>query len=260
VILAGAASRPIGTNFSASTGRVIGVVLHVQQGNGSPWALFNNPTTKVSATGWIAKDGTLEQYLDPDTQTGWAQAAGNYAPPQGNGPYVGFETEGFATEALTEAQILAFAGVLHELSVHFGFPLALVDHGQPGFTPHCFLSGAPDPNWGNHSCPGPVRLGQMPAILAAATPIPPMEDDDMAKHQLFVAKGAAGQGATFESDGSTYRWLQSQQTLDDFIATETARTGAAPAMYGGGAVAANLAAFGTPRDHATAAFVGVTFP
>jgi hypothetical protein len=204
MILAGANWRPIGSNYSASTGRVIGVVLHVQEGNGSLFGFFNNPATKASATGWIAKDGTLEQYLDPDTQTGWAQSAGNYAPPQGNGPYASFETEGFVGEALSDAQILTFASVLHQLSLHYGFPLAIVGHGAPGFTSHCNPDGTVDAAWGGHSCPGSIRLGQMPAILAAALPNgPPTEGDNVTS---YIDKDGTQHVYAYEGGACIHWW------------------------------------------------------
>jgi hypothetical protein len=147
-----------------------GLVLHVQEGNGSLFGWFSNPAAQVSAHFWCAKDGTIEQYLDTDTETAWAQSAGNP-------DYLSVETEGFAGEALTPNQITKVAALLNWCGWFYGIPaVGPVAHGTRGFTQHCNPDGTPDPAWGNHSCPGTVRLDQMPTILAVARqpePIPP---------------------------------------------------------------------------------------
>jgi hypothetical protein len=173
---AGATWRPISNNFSGPMGTIIGLCLHVQEGNGSLYGWFNNPNAEVSAHLWCGKDGTLEQYLDPPAQKAWAQA-------NGNPNYISIETEGFVGEPLTDAQMLAVASILSQASTAYSFPVTgPVAHGQPGFTQHCNPNGTSDPSWGNHFCPGPIRLGQMPNIITMAhgspappepTPVPP---------------------------------------------------------------------------------------
>jgi hypothetical protein len=169
VKFAGAIWRPISTNYSGPMGNIIGLCLHVQEGNGSLYGWFNNPAAQVSSHLWAGKDGALEQYLDPPSQKAWAQAAGNP-------DYVSIETEGFVNEPLTDAQMLAVASVLSQAATAYSVPVTgPVAHGQPGFTQHCNPDGTPDPAWGNHSCPGPIRLAQMTSILALAhgSPVPP---------------------------------------------------------------------------------------
>lgn len=161
--------RPIANNYGGPMGRIAGLVLHVQEGNGSLYGWFNNPAAQVSAHFWCAKDGRLEQYLDPPGQEAWAQAAGN---PN----YLSVECEGFATEAMTPAQLASVAALLDWAAAAFSFPVAgPVAHGSAGFTQHCNLNGTPDPAWGNHPCPGPIRLGQEPAIVTLARAPQPQE-------------------------------------------------------------------------------------
>ena len=143
----------------------LGLVLHVQQGSGSLAGYFNNPASQVSAHFWCGKDGTLQQYVDTNV-TAWAEMAGNVN-------YLSVETEGMDTEPLTPAQVSTLGRLLAWCASGYGFPLTgPVPHGTPGFTPHCNPNGTPDPAWGNHPCPGPIRLAQMGAILAAARPVP----------------------------------------------------------------------------------------
>src|ERR1035437_6310062 len=88
--------RPV-PNHSGTMNAHLGMVLHVQVGNGSCYGEFMNPSSQASSTWWVSKAGVLEQYVDSDLMA-WTQAAGN-------GTYNGVETEGFPTEPLTTAQV-----------------------------------------------------------------------------------------------------------------------------------------------------------
>jgi N-acetylmuramoyl-L-alanine amidase-like protein len=162
--------KPISTNHGAAMAEHIGLVLHVQQGDGSLYGFFDNPASEVSAHFWCGQDGALEQYLDTAV-TAWAEVAGNAS-------YLSVETEGFDTAPLTPPQVDTVGHLLAWAAGLYSFPLiGPVAHGQPGFTPHCNPDGTPDPAWGDHPCPGTIRLGQMPAILAAAqSPTPPSKE------------------------------------------------------------------------------------
>ena len=160
-----ASYRPV-VNHGGAMSHHLGLVLHVQQGNGSLYGYFNNPTSQVSSHFWCGKDGTLEQYVDTNNEA-WAEAAGNSS-------YLSVETEGTETEALTQAQLATVSKLLVWAAKGYGFPITgPVPHGTPGFTPHCNPNGTPDPAWGNHPCPGPIRLSQMSSIVALATQPPP---------------------------------------------------------------------------------------
>lgn len=160
----------------------LGLVVHVQVGDGSCYGEFSNPNNQASSTWWIAKDGTVEQYVDADL-TAWTEMAGN--------PYYdSVETEGTPDEPLTPQQCQALAELIAWGHQTFGWPLALVDHGGIGITTHAhYPSGQPDPAWGDHPCPGPVRAGQLPDIVAAAqkmtgAPVPNEGDEDMQLYSL----------------------------------------------------------------------------
>ena len=134
-----------------------GLVLHVQVGNGSLAGFFNNPASQVSAHFRASKTGQLEQYVDTDV-IAWAQK-------NGNSNYLSVETEGFPDEPMTEAQLELVANLLTWCAETYNFPIVgPVAHGARGFTQHCNLNGTPDPAWGNHPCPEPLRMAKCPKL------------------------------------------------------------------------------------------------
>jgi hypothetical protein len=189
-----ATQLPVGNHGGAMTGH-LGLVLHVQQGTGSLAGYFNNPASQVSAHFWVSQAGALEQYVDTDLQA-WAEEAGNV-------DYLSVETEGFDTAPLTSAQISMLGVLLAWCASTYKFPLTgPVAHGQSGFTPHCNPDGTPDPAWGNHPCPGTIRLGQMGQIITAAGPTK-TEGENMTHWQ------AGGQDHVTGVIGSVaYHWWQ----------------------------------------------------
>lgn len=135
-----------------------GLVLHVQVGDGSLEGWFSNPASQVSSTFWVAKSGTVEQYVDAD-ETAWAQA-------EGNGTYNSVETEGHPVEPLTTQQIESLAALYRWGHDTFSWPFVVADvPGQSGFGWHGMGGAA----WGGHpDCPGDTRKAQMPEILQRA--------------------------------------------------------------------------------------------
>ena len=106
--------------------RTLGMVLHVQAGNGALSGWFNNPTAQASSTWWAGKAGGREQYGNPDTDKFWAQAAGNST-------YHSIETEGQPSEPLTAAQIESCAVAYAFGHVRYGWPFQLAEKpGQRG--------------------------------------------------------------------------------------------------------------------------------
>lgn len=162
-----AAYRPVAyqTRLMAKS---IGLILHVQQGNNSPFGEFNNAKNGAMSHFWVAKTGAVEQYQDADRKS-WAQVAGNLT-------YHSVETEGWTTEPLNAAQLDSLADLYYWGVGVYGWPLTLAElPGQKGFGWH----GMGGKAWGGHTgCPGDLRKPQRSAILALLNaPQPPPEDD-----------------------------------------------------------------------------------
>ena len=149
--------RPV-VNHGGRMGAHLGLVLHVQAGNGGLSGWFNNPTSRASSTWWVSKTGVLEQYVDADL-CAWAQGTGN-------GEYNSVETEGYPTEALTAAAEATLARLYAWGATVYRWPRLVSDRpGYPGFGWHGMGAAA----WGGHTgCPGDLRKNRRPAILAAA--------------------------------------------------------------------------------------------
>lgn len=160
---------PVG-NHSGPLAEHLGLILHVQAGGGSLRNYFDNPSVQASSNYWVAKDGTLEQYVDSGTRA-WAQA-------NGNASYTSVETEGEPTEALTEEQVQTLGRLVAWEHATFGWPLQLADvPGDSGFGWHGMGGGA----WGGHTgCPGDLRKAQRTRILALAGGT---EEDDLTPDQ-----------------------------------------------------------------------------
>ncbi|HEY0561144.1 MAG TPA: peptidoglycan-binding domain-containing protein [Frankiaceae bacterium] len=170
LVAPGATVQPVANTAGDRMAAQLGLVLHVQEGNGLPGLLatFNDPARQASATWWVGKDGRLVQLCADARTRMWAQAAGNET-------YCSVETEGFTTEPLTDAQIATLGRLVAwgHATPEFRWPLQLAEWpGQKGLGFHA-MGGA---SWGGHSCPGQIRRGQRAAILAAAsgtpTPVP----------------------------------------------------------------------------------------
>lgn len=151
-------------------GPSLGLVLHVQQGNGSPGPMFAGlvAPNRRNAHWWVSKTGAVEEYVSADLQS-WAQKDGNPL-------YHSAETEGWDTEPLTPAQVASLAELYRWGVQTFGWPLQLADApGTRGFGWHGMGGAA----WGGHyGCPGDLRKAQRQAILDAAR-ISPSQEDDM---------------------------------------------------------------------------------
>lgn len=131
-----------------------GLVLHVQEGEGSLYERFNTPGIKTSSHFWVSRDGETEQYVSV-LDRAWAQV-------EGNGGWASVETSGFATRPLTEAQVDAVARIYAWGSGAHGWPPAVSERpDQPGLGAHAMGGAA----WGGHECPGALRAGQRGEII-----------------------------------------------------------------------------------------------
>jgi hypothetical protein len=164
-LVPGASYKPV-QNHGGPMSSHLGLVLHVQVGDGSLYGWFNNPAANASSHLWVAKTGAVEQYVDMDLES-WAQEGGNMT-------YNSVETEGLPTEPLTSAQIESLGKIMAWGHSSYGWPLAACDHGGRGLTTHAhYPSGTPDVTWGGHPCPGSIRESEVPQILAHAGTVPP---------------------------------------------------------------------------------------
>ncbi|MGW6710127.1 peptidoglycan recognition protein family protein [Streptomyces sp. NPDC054956] len=131
-----------------------GLVLHVQEGEGSLYEHFGTAGVKASAHFWVSRDGETEQYVSV-LDRAWAQV-------DGNGAWASVETSGFATRPLTEAQLDAVARIYAWGAGTHGWPPAVSDRpDRPGLGIHS-MGGA---SWGAHACPGPLRAEQRAEII-----------------------------------------------------------------------------------------------
>ena len=168
-----------------------GLVLHVQVGNGDCYGEFSVPANQASSTWWVAKDGTLVQYVDSD-MAAWTEAAGNFT-------WDSVETEGLPSESLTNAQILTLARLYVWGHQTYGWPLKNAETPQDtGFGWH----GMGGVAWGGHfGCPGDLRKAQRAAILYVASLVlnPPVPFKETTMHAVVMPNGdiklyAAGAG------------------------------------------------------------------
>lgn len=158
-VVPGFTYRPVANRSAGIRTPTLGLILHVQAGGGSPFGWFDNTASQASSTWWVGKDGSGEQYVDPDTEHGWAQAAGNH-------DYHSVETEGQPGEPLTAAQVATLGRLFRAGHERWGWPLQLAEApGQPGLGWH----GMGGTAWGGHfGCPGDLRKAERKDILAAA--------------------------------------------------------------------------------------------
>lgn len=149
--------RPV-PNHGGPMSAHLGLVLHVQEGNGSPYGEFSNPASLASYHWWVSKTGTIEWYVDPADES-WAQIAGNST-------YLSVGTEGFTTEPLTPPQLTGVSQIYTWAAETYGFGYELAEvPGQQGSGWHGMGCNY---NWGHCECPGTIRIGQRQAILDEA--------------------------------------------------------------------------------------------
>lgn len=153
-----ATHKPIRHNYAAGGRKAQrGLILHVQEGEGSLYGRFSDAKVKSSAHFWVSRDGAVEQYVSVHDRA-WTQG-------DGNNEWVSVETSGFASKPLTSEQINAVARIFAWGAREHGWPLAATDSTKGrGLGTHAMGGG----DWGWHDCPGPIRSGQREAIIERA--------------------------------------------------------------------------------------------
>lgn len=139
-------------------GSTRGLVLHVNEGNGDPYNYWMDPSTPTASSHFqCMKDGTLIQYVATDV-VAWCQVAGSTT-------WHSVETEGFASEPLTDAQVQKLAKLYAWGNIALGWPMRAANTPlESGFGLHSMGGIA----WGGHACPGDSRAAQRQQILTLA--------------------------------------------------------------------------------------------
>jgi hypothetical protein len=155
-----AAWRPVVNTSGTMVQPTRGLIAHVQEGDGSLFGLFDDPSSQVSSHLWLSKGGAWEQYVDLADKA-WAEAAGN--------PYwISVECEGFDTEDYTAIQVQRLGELYAWGMTQFGWPAEITDSVDGyGLGTHRMGGAA----WGGHSCPGDIRANRRGDILSVALAI-----------------------------------------------------------------------------------------
>lgn len=225
-IVPGFKYRQIGTNYSnISWDYSLGLVLHVATGgNNSLFGWFSNPAASASSHWWAGYNaGEREQYLDPMTQMGWAQA-------NGNSEYHSVETAGEPSAPLTEAQCEAVADIYAWGHAKFGWPFQLAEvPGQRGLGWH----GMGGSSWGGHPyCPGELRKAQRQHILDLAQGIkttsaaPVITEDQILMEDPVYILTCANRGIRVIYGGEYY-----QLPSDEYVNVVNGKIGGSWARY-----------------------------
>lgn len=151
-----AVQRPISVNTGGRRPGYKWLVNHIQVGYGDLFGYYNRDNGFNSANLWLAQDGTLVQYASLDIIT-WTQADGNtYG--------VSCECEGVVSEPLTYAQMNSFARLYSDLINAGKLPLHMCQSiAENGLAYHRLGGRAWSPDL--HSCPGDIRIAQLPTII-----------------------------------------------------------------------------------------------
>jgi hypothetical protein len=171
--------------------KAIGNVFHVAVSESADLHdYFDGPSGGIESHGYIRRDGSVIQYRTLDREAD-AQAAGNsftYA-----GQLCGFlswETQGGALGEWTPEQVATIKRIMHFTHDEGGVPLQQAPAwNRPGNGYHSLY---PEWNPNKHSCPGPDRIKQWPAIIQeVAVSLPPTRVTE-ARALLVAAAKVAG--------------------------------------------------------------------
>lgn len=162
----GARWRPLPENATQARITPRLVILHTAVSTAdSLYPYFSRDSVHVESTFYVQSDGGSEQYMDTNRRADCNRDANGFA--------ISVETEdnGASDPAdippWTKAQFAALVELVAWCCRTHGIPAVKAGSwdGQ-GIGYHRQFSG--DPGWNrNHACPGPARIAQMPALIAA---------------------------------------------------------------------------------------------
>lgn len=237
----GARWRPLPEQGTQRRIKPTQLVLHSAVGRGSVWGYFAKASVVVESTFWIGLDGRAEQYMD-SAEKAEAQALGN---PRA----ISVETadDGHPDRfPWTDAQVETLAQLAAWCHREHGIPLRVCPSWDaPGIGYHR-LWRQWNPN--THSCPGTVRVRQVPQIIARAqqivsgeTPAPAPTEDDMPLTPAdvkLILETKVPSGIIRGQSGQTVEWLLATAAA----AAHDARRAAAEAVARVAALEAAIAA------------------
>lgn len=216
-------------------GKVIGVVVHIQQGTeAGTEAWQRNPSAQVSSHFLSPKVGRGRQMVDTYDKA-WCQALGNLN-------WLSIENEGLSGQTLTPNQLEFNAQVLAKAHVVYNVPLQVSnDPNVPGLCHH----SAGGVGWGNHpDCPGSPIIAQKPAIVARARQIVDETLSTTSDNIIQAWANGQSQGSAGE-DVEPVKWRIRdeawQQSVNKTLADLAARLADLKATSGGIAPGAKLA-------------------
>lgn len=175
--------KPITVNYTSRKTAKRRVILHVAESEStSIHGWFNNPAARSSSHFYVARDGSIEQYVDTD-HVSWASG-------EGNSDSISVETQGRSAGPWTPEQCAALARIIKWANETHGIPLRLMASskstetgigwhrlGVDGYFPDLpsplagRLQRGGGEKWSSargKSCPGTDRIPQIPGILEAA--------------------------------------------------------------------------------------------
>ena len=137
------------------------VIMHSAAGRGSLYRFFLN-SSSLESHFWVSEKGVIEQYVDTGRRADANRNANSFA--------ISIETESSpaATEPWAPAQLDAIVHLVRWCCDTHGIPVRQIPAWNSSGIGWHIQFGAPGP-WTpvSKSCPGPARIRQMPALIAA---------------------------------------------------------------------------------------------
>lgn len=142
------------------------VVMHSAAGRGSLYNFFLK-SSSLESHFWVGEDGRIEQYIDTARRADANRNANGFA--------ISIETESSpsATEPWGPAQLAAIVRLVRWCCTEHHIPTRQIPAWNSSGIGWHIQFGAPGP-WTpvSKSCPGPARIRQMPALIAAVAGAP----------------------------------------------------------------------------------------
>lgn len=153
------------------------VIMHSAAGRGSLYNFFRT-SSSLESHFWVSEKGVIEQYIDTATRADANRNANGFA--------ISIETESSpsATEPWNPVQLAAIVRLVRWCCTEHRIPVRQTPAWDSSGIGWHIQFGAPGP-WTPvaKSCPGPARIRQMPALIAAVagapkpTPAPPAKPE-----------------------------------------------------------------------------------